>query len=48
MERIKKEHICLYVQLKHFAVHVKLTQICKPTMKEKNESVSRSVMFDSL
>ena len=34
--------------MNHFAVHVKLTLICKPTMKEKSESVIRSVVFDSL
>ena len=52
----KKEYIiweqnlkeCIYVELIHFAIHLKLTQCCKSTILQKNTFFKERNLFKAL
>ena len=46
----EKEWIYVYVELNHFAIHLRLTQYCKSTILQFKEGrkENRSVVSDSL
>ena len=39
-------YICMYVQLNHHAVHMKLTQYCKSTIFKLKKTIKEKVYID--